>query len=1207
MEPAARKIIFKIKLGDDLRRWTSDDGSLSFETVVTKVCRLFGVPSDDTLLRYQDDDEDWVTLAGQDDLQEAISIADSVQTSGSKLTIRLDVTSPKPVRATPLPTPVATPRLTELEETVTPRLAEMEEAVKRLEQEARKAAHEAKESAKDFLNSEGKKLVEQVQDQLKSAQARCPVSQGDVSRIVEQAVARCEEAVAAMTPRPMAPEPTETKTTEKDEQLELSIHPGVTCDVSGMYPIVGTRYKKKGANYDLCETEFAKLDAEQQTQFIRIEHPQQVWRCRSHCGTRPTGNCHPRGRGQHRDPQHRSRPQQKSQKPSARFVEDVNIPENTEILPGTQFTKIWRLRNSGTEPWPSDTQLIHIGGDKFEGDTWAPVSPAAPGQEIDVAVSLVAPLQPGRYVSYWRLAEPPHMRKFGQRIWVQVVIVNSDGSVEFENSETTTEEASSSAPEVPVLHLGVECDVSGMHPLIGARYHKIGCDYDLCEAEFSKLDRRAQRDFERIAHPGDEPVRMGCPEDSVPQLPPVSQETITDELEARHGWSAGAISAVQHSALASTVQTLSTVLPAPVFEDLVRVLDPVFRVPEAVIARCLDNLDPFVASVAADPTALETLRDVVSTLVSDPEAFAAGEPSEPVYEDALESNLDMMDCLGRYECSTFAAADRNDWHYVQLLASPDGAHMLWRNAAGVEWPLFPTEDQVTYRVNEECPYFPEHAEVAIILSTQGEVEALTGPAGEIYSLVQVDHALEVDATEVRTVVGCHPFPLVVRDPLTTHASHNGRWFCDGCRQRDPAGAMWHCSAGNDFDLCERCLEIHTVGVGQPPQPEPEPSSSAAAAEVIVDEEIEPESPVTMQEALADLGIAQADLSASMLAEMEAVTTAEQVGVRDATSPEEEARAEAEAVLAAAESEVAPMMMADVMAAMGVDEGDLTASMCAEIHEALQSNADNAEQQAMQQSAKEADEAAEAARVAAEAAEEGARIAAEEEAARVAAAEEAARIAAEEEAARVAAAEEAARIAAEEEAARIAAEEEAARVAAAEEAARIAAEEEASRIAAEEEAARVAAAEEAARVAAEEEAARVAAAEEAARIAAEEEAARVAAAAAAAAAADPLVDPLVEQLVCMGFETSQARSALSAAQGNMEEAVNMLLSNPEAFAAEMQVEPVWNSEWDEMLIELEEMGFEDTAVNRQVLIDADGDVKDAVKELVNRERLSRGME
>jgi uncharacterized membrane protein YqiK len=72
-----------------------------------------------------------------------------------------------------------------------------------------------------------------------------------------------------------------------------------------------------------------------------------------------------------------------------------------------------------------------------------------------------------------------------------------------------------------------------------------------------------------------------------------------------------------------------------------------------------------------------------------------------------------------------------------------------------------------------------------------------------------------------------------------------------------------------------------------------------------------------------------------------------------------------------------------------------------------------------------------------AAEEAARLAAEEEAARLAA-EESARLAAEEEAARLAA-EEAARLAAEEEAARLAAEE-AARLAAEEEAARLAAEE-----------------------------------------------------------------------------------------------------------------------------------------------------------------------
>jgi hypothetical protein len=40
-------------------------------------------------------------------------------------------------------------------------------------------------------------------------------------------------------------------------------HPGVQCDRSGVMPIVGTRFRHKGRNYDLCAREFHRLpDAE---------------------------------------------------------------------------------------------------------------------------------------------------------------------------------------------------------------------------------------------------------------------------------------------------------------------------------------------------------------------------------------------------------------------------------------------------------------------------------------------------------------------------------------------------------------------------------------------------------------------------------------------------------------------------------------------------------------------------------------------------------------------------------------------------------------------------------------------------------------------------------------------------------------------------------------------------------------------------------
>merc|ERR1719502_1626120 len=39
----------------------------------------------------------------------------------------------------------------------------------------------------------------------------------------------------------------------------VGVHDGVTCDKSGMCPIVGNRYHLVGHNYDLCEAEFLKL------------------------------------------------------------------------------------------------------------------------------------------------------------------------------------------------------------------------------------------------------------------------------------------------------------------------------------------------------------------------------------------------------------------------------------------------------------------------------------------------------------------------------------------------------------------------------------------------------------------------------------------------------------------------------------------------------------------------------------------------------------------------------------------------------------------------------------------------------------------------------------------------------------------------------------------------------------------------------------
>ena len=65
------------------------------------------------------------------------------------------------------------------------------------------------------------------------------------------------------------------------------------------------------------------------------------------------------------------------------------------------------------------------------------------------------------------------------------------------------------------MHEGVTCDASGMSPIVGTRFHKIGEDYDLCEAEFAKLSEADKALFEKIGHVED-PKGPLSPEDARP-------------------------------------------------------------------------------------------------------------------------------------------------------------------------------------------------------------------------------------------------------------------------------------------------------------------------------------------------------------------------------------------------------------------------------------------------------------------------------------------------------------------------------------------------------------------------------------------------------------------------------------------------------------------------------------------------------------------
>jgi hypothetical protein len=89
----------------------------------------------------------------------------------------------------------------------------------------------------------------------------------------------------------------------------------------------------------------------------------------------------------------------------ASFVEDVSYPDNTEVAAGTTFVKTWRLRNNGSCTWNSSYALVFDKGDAMNGPASAQLTTGtvAPGQLIDVSVTLKAPSTTGTYQGYWKL------------------------------------------------------------------------------------------------------------------------------------------------------------------------------------------------------------------------------------------------------------------------------------------------------------------------------------------------------------------------------------------------------------------------------------------------------------------------------------------------------------------------------------------------------------------------------------------------------------------------------------------------------------------------------------------------------------------------------------------------------------------------------------------------------------------------------------
>jgi len=423
-------LILKIKLGDDTRRITLE--IIPTYSDLVRLCeKLFS--KNNFVVKYVDDDEDMVTMSSEIELQEALNVIKQQQTNVLRLFLSEETKKnttevPKPVNGSPVtpsfPDFANSPFAQFLNPQMISSFLSNPELMAQASQFMQRLNPQTVNPIADLTTMLQNLGLQQTPSQTAGPQQGQPTPASSAPTPgLEQVLGNLSqflgnfangfpqfgvESTTTQTPKSSCP-------SGKSED-ESMVHGGVVCDGCGKRGFSGIRFKCTVCpDFDLCEMCEAKRIHDPNHAFTRITKPVNYGRgfpyFRPGCSSRPVKPpmC---GGFNSRDSRF-----------LARFVEDVTVPDGTVSPANLNFVKIWRLRNEGNIAWPEGTRLTFVGGDKLSSSESVVVPSILPGQEVDVAVDMKSPVNPGRYVSYWRLCQPDGNR-FGQRVWVDLLVVS---------------------------------------------------------------------------------------------------------------------------------------------------------------------------------------------------------------------------------------------------------------------------------------------------------------------------------------------------------------------------------------------------------------------------------------------------------------------------------------------------------------------------------------------------------------------------------------------------------------------------------------------------------------------------------------------------------------------------------------------------------------------------------------------------------------
>ena len=103
------------------------------------------------------------------------------------------------------------------------------------------------------------------------------------------------------------------------------------------------------------------------------------------------------------------------------FIRDVTIPSGTVLKPGENFTKTWKVQNTGTCEWLYQYSLVLVSGPEFSAGGTKLGKIVTVGDWSELSLNMDAPNKEGDYVAYWRLSDG--VKPFGATLEVSFKVV----------------------------------------------------------------------------------------------------------------------------------------------------------------------------------------------------------------------------------------------------------------------------------------------------------------------------------------------------------------------------------------------------------------------------------------------------------------------------------------------------------------------------------------------------------------------------------------------------------------------------------------------------------------------------------------------------------------------------------------------------------------------------------------------------------------